>query len=331
VVGALVGSLGALTASAQTGADDAVVARVGSTTITRGELERRMKKIPRIQLATLGATDAEIRKNFLEKVVLREHLFALGAADKKIADRPEIQLRLKENLRNALASQLRNQDADPRTIPEAEVTAYYEANRARFQGPERILVWRILVATKDEAQKLIDEVKKPGSEAKWKDLAREKSLDKATSERGGDLGFLGPEGHSHQVAVKTDPGLYAAATKLKDGEICPEPLQEEKKWAVLWRRGSQPATERSLEQEAPAIRGLLARQKLERSMKEATEKLRKELVREVTYEGLGSVELTAAGEVTPRKHYDVSRHKASGKPQPTPAAGGLRLARRPPG
>ncbi len=323
VAGLLVGSLVAV-ASAQTGGDDAVVARVGTTVITRGELERRMSKIPRIQLATLGATDGEIRKNFLEKIVLREHIFALGAADRKLAERPEIQLRLKENLRNALTSQLRAQGADPQQIPAEEVARYYEANRERFQGTERIQVWRILVATREEAQKILDEVKKPGSEARWKEIAREKSLDKATSERGGDLGFLAPDGHSHEVSVKADQALHAAASRLKDGEICPEPVQEEKQWAVLWRRGSLPAMQRPLEVEAPAIRALLARQKLESALKEATEKLRKELVRDVTYEGLGSVELSPDGQVTPRKHYDVSRHKAAGRPQPAQAPGGLR-------
>ena len=322
VVGLLVGSLVAV-ASAQSG-DDTVVARVGTTVITRGELERRMSKIPRIQLATLGTNDGEIRKNFLEKIVLREHLFALGAADRKLAERPEIQLRLKENLRNALASQLRAQGADPQQISAEEVARYYEANRERFQGTERIQVWRILVATREEAQKILDEVKKPGSEARWKEIAREKSLDKATSERGGDLGFLAPDGHSHEVSVKADQALHAAASRLKDGEICPEPVQEEKQWAVLWRRGSLPAMQRPLELEAPAIRGLLARQKLESSLKEATEKLRKELVRDVTYEGLGSVELSPDGQVTPRKHYEVSRHKAAGRPQPAQVPGGLR-------
>ncbi|MDW8248691.1 MAG: peptidyl-prolyl cis-trans isomerase [Myxococcales bacterium] len=323
-VGWLVGLLVA-SASAQTGGDDVVVARIGTTTITRGELERRMSKIPRIQLATLGSSEAEIRRNFLEKVVLREHLFSLGATDKKLAERPEVQLRLKENLRNALISQLRAQGADPQQIPAEEIARYYEANRDRFQGPERIQVWRILVATREEAQKILDEVKKPGGEARWKEIAREKSLDKATSERGGDLGFLAPDGHSHEVSVKADQALHAAASRLKDGEICPEPVQEEKQWAVLWRRGSQPAIRRPLELEAPAIRGLLARQKLETAVKEATEKLRKELVRDVTYEGLGSVELAPDGQVTPRKHYEVARHKAAGRPQPTPVPNGLRL------
>lgn len=322
MLGLLAGSFVAV-AAAQTGPDDTVVARVGSSAITRGEVERRMRAIPRIQLATFGLTDADIRKNFLEKVLIKEHLMSLGAEDKKLNEQPELRLRLQEALRNALVNQLRK-TSDAKSISAEEVAAYYQANHERFQGVERIQVWRILVASKEEAQKILDEAKKPGGEAKWKDLAREKSLDKATNERNGDLGFLAPDGRSHEVTVKVDPALYVAASKLKNGDLSAEPIAEGSQWAVLWRRGNQPAMQRPLELEAPAIRNLLARQKLENSLKEITEKLRKETVREVTYEGLGEVELTVAGEVTPRKHYDVSRHKAAGKPQPAPAQKGLR-------
>ncbi|MCU0657563.1 MAG: peptidyl-prolyl cis-trans isomerase [Polyangiaceae bacterium] len=324
VVAWLVGSLVTLGASAQTGPDDTVVARVGTVTITRGEMERRMRQIPRIQLATLGTSDAEIRKNFLERVLVQERLMSLGATDKKLADRPEVRLRLQETLRNATIQQLRKQAGEPKDISNEEVARYYEQNKERFQGVERIQLWRILVATKEEAQKILDEVRKPEGEARWKELAREKSLDKATHERGGDLGLVAPDGRSNEVTVKVDPGLYAAATKVKNGEIIPEPLPEEKQWAVVWRRGNLPPMSRPLELEAPSIRNLLARQRLEASVKETTERLRKDLVREVTYEGLGSIELSMAGQVTARKHYDVSRHKAAGKPQPAPGPGGLR-------
>lgn len=322
VSGLLVGSCVAI-AAAQTGAQDTIVARVGPMTITRGELESRMRQIPHIQLALFGKSDTDIKKNFLEKVIVQERLMSLGAADKKLTEQPEIRLRTQEILRNALVNQLRK-ESDPKNIPSEEVAAYYQANQSRFQEPERIQVWRILVATKEEAKKILEQVKGKEGEAKWKDIARDQSLDKATNERNGDLGFLAPDGRSHEVTVKVEPGLYLATSKLKNGEIAPEPVPEDKQWAVVWRRGNLPAVQRPLEQEAPVIRNLLARQKLENKLKSISDKLRKDLVREVTFEGLGSVELTVMGEVTPRKHYDVSRHKAAGKPQPTPAPGGLR-------
>lgn len=308
-------------ASAQQGADDLIVARVGSDTITRGELERRLARVPAIQLATFGSSADEIKRAFLEKVVVRDHLLSQGAAS--IADQPEQRLKQSEALRTALLAKL-HQQADPRNIPDDEVARYYEANQAKFQTPERVRVWRILVATRDEAQALIADLKKSGGEARWKDVAREKSLDKASNERGGDLGFVGADGRSSEVSIQVNPALAVAALKVPAGEIVPEPVAEGERWAVIWNRGVQPALKRPLELEAGSIRQLLGRQKLEGAAKALTDKLRAELVRDVSYEGVQLVEIAASGEVSPRRRTDVVRHKAPGKPQPSSAPGGLR-------
>lgn len=311
-------------ATAQAGSDDTVVARVGTLAITRGDLERKMSRIPAIQLSLFGSNPGEIRRGFLEKVVVRDALMSQGAAARKLLDQPEVRLRLDEALRGALVAQIRKQNADPAAISTEEVSRYFEANRDKFQAPERIMVWRILVATKEEAQKTIDEVKKAGDPARWKEIARERSLDKASRERGGDLGFLGPDGHSSEVSVKADAALYEAASKLGNGEVAPEPVAEGKQWAVVWRRGAQPALKRSMTSEEPAIRALLARQKVESTLKATSERLRKELVSEVNYEGVNVVDITGTGEVSQRKRGDVIKHRAVGKPQPSSGPGGLR-------
>ena len=48
----------------------------------------------------------------------------------------------------------------------------------------RVAIWRILVGSREEGVKVIDEVKKDNSVKRWTDLARERSLDKATNMRG---------------------------------------------------------------------------------------------------------------------------------------------------
>lgn len=321
VAGLLIGLLGG---AAQAGPDDSVVARVGPVSITRGELERRMAKVPGVQLATFGSNPAAIRRAFLEKVLVREVIFAQGAADQKLTEREDVRLRLQDALRGALAAHLRKQAGDPKAIPADEVARYYSDNRDRFQTPERINLWRIQVASKEDAQKIIDDVKKASGDARWKELARERSLDKSTHERGGNLGFVGPDGHSSEVSLKVDAALFEAARKLQNGEVGPEPVAEGSKWAVLWRRGSTPAVSRSLEQEEPTIRSLLARQRVEGSLKSATDRLRQELVRDVSYDGINFVEISASGEVTPHKRVAPARVKATGKPQPSSGPGGLR-------
>ena len=58
-----------------------VVARVGSRVITAADLERRIAGVPIFQLRGFGHTPEEVRKNFLDRVMVREILFSEGAAD----------------------------------------------------------------------------------------------------------------------------------------------------------------------------------------------------------------------------------------------------------
>ena len=90
--------------SASAGGDprlDAVVAKVGPTSITVGDLERRMRAVPRFQLATFGSTADEVKRNFLQKIVIPEALFAAGAKDRHVEDSPQIRDRIIETLRMA--------------------------------------------------------------------------------------------------------------------------------------------------------------------------------------------------------------------------------------
>ncbi len=45
-------------------------------------LERRLAMVPPFQLRTFGATPTEIKRNFLERVLVREALLAQGGAER---------------------------------------------------------------------------------------------------------------------------------------------------------------------------------------------------------------------------------------------------------
>ena len=51
--------------------------------------------------------------------------------------------------------------------------------------------------------------------------------------------------------MRVDPGLFAAADKVKDGELVKEPVKEGTKFAVIRRRGSLEASTRTLDQGPP--------------------------------------------------------------------------------
>lgn len=305
-------------------AADDVVAKVGNVEIHEAELARRIAITPRMQLVQFGNSPDEIRKNFLQKVLIPEALFSQSAQAKKTTDEPGVRVKLLDIYRGALLQQLKRERGDKSEISEADARKYYDTNIEKYRTSERFAISRILLASKDEAQKVLDEVKQPGGEKKWNDLAREKSLDKTNHERGGNLGFVSPEGQSSDVATKVDPAILAAAKKLKDGEFAPEPVQEEKGFSVLWRRGSLPAVTRPFEQEFAQIKQILARQRSEGSIKSLLENLRNEHVRDVNEGLLGLIEISSSAEILPAKKQGADRPKAPGKPQPSMTPAGLR-------
>jgi len=314
-------ALAAVSAATSVRADapgDAVVARVGEQVITVRDVERRMAQLPPFQLRTFGKTPEEMRKRFVEEVLVRELLLSQGAAAAGLDARPEVQDRLRGVLRGTLLARLRATTAKESPVTDEEVSAYYEQNRGKFSSPPRVALWRILVATREEADAVLAELKKELSPKRWNDLARERSLDKTTSMRGGNLGFVAPDGSTAEPEVKVNAALIQAADKVKDAELVPEPVQEGERWAVVWRRQSMKAVNRTLEQEAPAIRQVIAHQKAEARVKGLVEQLRKDHLKDYSPDRVDQIEVSAKGEVGPAGQASA---KPAGTAKPAGAQG----------
>lgn len=301
-----------------------VVVKVGATTFTVGDVERRLRAVPGFQLATFGKTPAEVKRAFVEQVLVPEALDANGARAEKLDERPDVRARIAQALRNARLSALKAEVVDKAEVGPGEVLRYFDENKAKFDSPERIAIWRILCKTKEEAAQVIAEAKKIGAPARWNELAREHSTDKPTAMRGGNLGFLTADGTSNEQGVKGDPAVVAAAAKVKDGEIVGEPVPEAGQFAVVWRRGSMPAVHRTVEQETTSIRQVLARQKLDDGLKALLGKLRAEKVREKNPQLADLVDVSSEADVGVRKRPGVVQHRAVGRPAPNATPDGLR-------
>lgn len=298
-----------------------VVAKVGPVTITVADVEQRLAALPPFQLAALGKSPAEIRRHFVEQVLVPEALLGVAGRDRKLEQRDGVRAQVKGALRMARLTVLRDETAN-KGVSEEEARAYYAQNRDKFDTPERILVFRILCATKEEAAKVLAEAKKAGTKERWDELAREHSTDRATSMRGGDLGFLLPDGVSQHQGVKADVALVQAAARVKDGEIVGEPVQEGSSFAVVWRRGSLPAIHRPVEQEIDAISQILWRQKLEEARRDLVSKLRSEKVRDVNPALVELLEVDPQADLGLTKRPGVAPRPATGSPAPAPGPKG---------
>jgi peptidyl-prolyl cis-trans isomerase C len=300
-----------------------VIARVGDATITAADLERRLKAMRRNRLIGFGTTPDEVRRNVLVKILIPEVLYAQEAKARGFANSPRVRDRVQSILRESVQNQLREQLRRPGAVTPEEVRAYYEANLANFQTPERVQIWRILVDTDEEARAVLAEAKADKSVQRWRELAQKHSKDEATKMRRGELGFVMPDGRTNRPRVRVDPALFVAANALKNGEIAPEPVVEGKQFAVIWRRGAVPAVNRSLKQESHLIRQILTRSKLKDRLLAILDQLRKDQLKDVNTPLLEYVKIDMGDSLGGPKA-PVKRHKPDANPEPAAGERGLR-------
>ncbi len=301
-----------------------VVARVGDVTITAAELERRIGALPPFQLKTFGSTPAIQRRAFLERVMVRDALLAQGGAEHGIADREDIRERSRAVLRNEMLAHLRSEVAHSNPVDDAAVKAYYEKNASKFRSPERRALWIIATRTEAEAVEVLAELKKDSSPKHWGELARAKSIDGFTAMRGGNLGFVSPDGTTPEPGVKVSSTILDAVDKLKDGDVTLEPIHDHDRWAVVWRRQTMKSVERPVELEAGSIKQMLLHTRTDAKIKETMARLREEHLTEHNPDLLDLIEVSAQGELTPvRRPGSIPPAKRSiAAPVPVPA--GLR-------
>jgi hypothetical protein len=197
--------------------------------------------------------------------------YALSASAEKLEKSPGFARKRADLLLQELFLKV-TAEAPPPT-PE-ELRDYYGSHRHEFVKPERFRIFRILLGTEQEASDFIAALPAVLGLEAWRALSRTRSVDHATHERGGDLGFVGPDGNTDVPEVRVDPKLYEAARQLKDGEILRRPVLEGQRFAVVWRRGSLSPSEKSLADVAPALGARLSQARGEERVDELISRLR---------------------------------------------------------
>jgi peptidyl-prolyl cis-trans isomerase D len=146
-------------------------------------------------------------------------------------------------------------------VTDAELKAAYEARAAQFKVPEQRRASHILVKSKDQAERIVAELKKaPG---RFAELAKKDSQDSGSAEKGGDLGWF-----SSGMMVK--PFEDAVFSMKKVGELA-GPVQSEFGFHVIKLTGIQAAKGRSFEEVKKELSDEIARQKGSRKFAEAAE------------------------------------------------------------
>jgi peptidyl-prolyl cis-trans isomerase C len=313
-----------LSATAVFAADAKPVAKVGGEVVTADDLSRRLGRMPEFQRAALADSPEKLKRQVLETVLIPELLCAAEAQRLELGDKPALQNRQREILRQAMEHELRAQSGRNTPVTTDDVKAYFEANRARFETPRRVRIWRILMDDEALAKKIISDSQGVDGLKRWSQYARENSLDKATQLRDGDLGFVHADGKTDTPTLRVDPVLFASADELADGALAKEPVKEGSHWAVIWRRGSAAAIVRTLAQEEGSIRQVLERERLEKAREDLLGTLRVKYVSMTNDSLLDTLHFDGEG-LPVRESKPRDAHAATaGSSLPTPTDRGTR-------
>lgn len=189
--------------------ENKIVAQVGERKITLEEIEQAIKYTPKEHQEALQTMEG--KKNLLNQLVIQEVIYLDAIKNKYdqeeafINDLEKLKVaRLKEYGINKILSDVE--------ITEEEIRVFYDGNQNQFKTEESANAKHILVATKEEAEEVLKELKE-GKE--FEKMAGKYSTCPSKSS-GGDLGFF--------TRGKMVPEFEDAAFKLEPGELS-EPVE----------------------------------------------------------------------------------------------------------
>jgi hypothetical protein len=162
------------------------VAEIGGRIITLADFQKSIDD----QAADLRAryADPAAREALLEQLV-RFELLAMAAYRRGYATDPAVSRATKEALVRELLDGDLDPEADARGIPAAELAWYYEEHKAELRRPAEVRASVIVLGDRAAAEAVRAEAD-GADDAAWRALVERSSIDPATRERGGDLGWF---------------------------------------------------------------------------------------------------------------------------------------------
>lgn len=205
--------------------DVKILATVHGRNITENDLVDLLSRLDRQTAARFQSEEG--KKQLLDELVKQE-LMLLDALNKGFDKEVEF-LNEMEKVRISLLKQYAAGKAlSGVEVSEEETKAYYDENQAEFQNPAEVNASHILVATKEEAENVVNE------------LAAGKTFEAAATEfsscpsaaKGGDLGWFG-----QGMMV---PEFETAAFALGENEVS-GPVESQFGWHVIKLTGRRDA------------------------------------------------------------------------------------------
>jgi peptidyl-prolyl cis-trans isomerase C len=270
-------------AACAAGSASDVLVTVGAERITQADLDARTAMLPP-QIRSRFETEAG-RRQLLDQVVLIS-LMAQEARQQGIDKQPDVAKRIKEATDTIIVQELtRRQVSVDAAVSDADIAAYYEANKNDFVRPEQINTSLIMFAAgasaaadvkKQKGALARETLKRLRKGADFAEVAKEVSEDKRTQRRGGVTGFFAAGRRERIYGKKFEEAAFA----LKQGDIS-DVIETEFGYFIVRLDDRQPRTEESLAQAKSRIERRLQQSKQREAYEKYVESLKEKY--RVTY------------------------------------------------
>lgn len=202
----------------------APLAKVNGVTIPKSRLELVMKG-----LTAQGQKDTPETRKQVKTDLIKQEVLAQEAIRKKLDKDSDIATQMIIARQSVLIRALQA-DFIKNNIPsEKELRDEYQAVSAASMGDQEYNPRHILVSTEAEAKDIIAKIKKGG---KFEQIAKDKSTDDGSKNKGGELGWSSARSYTQPFAE--------ALVKLKNGEMTQEPVKTSFGWHVIRLDGMRP-------------------------------------------------------------------------------------------
>lgn len=199
---------------------DYKILEVDGKAIKYSEVEKVWKGLfPDGQAPDLSRFDDKVRQNVLRGVISERVIYKKAMAS-GVENSPEVKDML-ERLKQKLITQAFLEQQVDAKVTDADVRAEYDKRAKAKKGKQEVRARHILVKTEDEAK---DIKKQLDDGTNFEKLAREKSTDKSSAVRGGDLGYFDEN--------EMVPSFSKAAFALDKGDVS-EPVKSDFGWHII--------------------------------------------------------------------------------------------------
>ena len=218
--------------------------------------------VPHALVARLAAIEAEQREVSQAQIPAKQYLAQVKVDPvqvKQYYDSHQADFRTPERVRAEYVVLSADNLAKQEPVSDDEIKQAYEARASSFRVEEQRRASHILVKTKDQAEKILAELKK--NPRAFAELAKKQSQDPGSAEKGGDLGWFG-----RGMMVKP---FEDAVFGMKQGEL--RIAQSEFGFHVIKLTGVQPGKTRPYEEVKKELAAELAKQKAQKKYAEAAD------------------------------------------------------------